>query len=121
MPPFEQVRTQIIDAIAAGRLAAGARLPAVRRLAEELGLAAGTVARAYKELEAAGFVATLGRNGTVVSPQGDPAQRRAQSAAAEFAQQMRSLRVDDAQALALVAAALRSGGTASTRDTAAAD
>lgn len=65
-PAYEQIRLQISGLIAAGGLAAGTRLPAVRSLAADLGLAAGTVARAYKELEQAGLIETRRRNGTVV-------------------------------------------------------
>ena len=36
-PPYEQLRVQVRDAVAAGSLAAGAKLPTVRALAEELG------------------------------------------------------------------------------------
>ena len=64
--PFEQVRTQIATAVAAGRLSAGTRLPTVRQLAADLGLAANTVARAYRELEADAVVTTHGRRGTFV-------------------------------------------------------
>ena len=66
--PFEQVRDQFADLIATGALAEGDRLPTVRGLAGELQLAAGTVARAYKELEAQGLVTTRSRAGTVVAP-----------------------------------------------------
>jgi DNA-binding transcriptional regulator YhcF (GntR family) len=65
-PPYEQIRVQISALIAAGGLPAGTRLPAVRSLAADLGLAAGTVARAYKELEQSGLIETRRRNGTVV-------------------------------------------------------
>ncbi|MEV4724242.1 GntR family transcriptional regulator, partial [Micromonospora humida] len=54
VPPFEQVRQQIAELIRWGVLAEGQRLPTVRQLAADLGLANGTVARAYQELEAAG-------------------------------------------------------------------
>ncbi|AKT51383.1 GntR family transcriptional regulator [Arsenicicoccus sp. oral taxon 190] len=64
--PYEQIVAQVTDAIAAGTLATGARLPTVRQLAGDLGLAVNTVAKAYKQLEAEGHVATRGRNGTVV-------------------------------------------------------
>ncbi|RKR20644.1 GntR family transcriptional regulator [Arthrobacter oryzae] len=67
VPPFEQIREQIASLITVGALAPGTRLPAVRSLAGDLGLAAGTVARAYKELERAGLVETRRRNGTVVA------------------------------------------------------
>jgi len=68
VPPFEQLRAQFAAQIESGRLAAGAKLPPVRRLADQLGLAANTVARAYRELETAGLVVTGGRNGTSVAP-----------------------------------------------------
>ena len=53
--------------VAGGELPAGTRLPTVRQLAADLGLAANTVARAYRELEADGVIATHGRRGTFVS------------------------------------------------------
>ena len=52
VPPYEQIRTQIASLIATGALPAGTRLPTVRDLATDLGVAVGTVARAYRELEA---------------------------------------------------------------------
>jgi DNA-binding transcriptional regulator YhcF (GntR family) len=64
--PYEQVRRQIAGLIRSGELARGNRLPTVRQLAGDLGLAVNTVARAYKELEAEGMVATRGRHGTFV-------------------------------------------------------
>lgn len=106
VPPFEQVRSQIVDAVSAGTLTPGERLPPVRGLAEQLGLAAGTVARAYRELEASGVIETRGRNGTFVSPHGDAARREAQRLAAAFADQIRALRLTPEEALALVGAAL---------------
>ncbi|KXZ61533.1 MAG: GntR family transcriptional regulator [Microbacterium sp. 69-7] len=112
VPPFEQLRRQLIDDVSTGTLAPGTRLPTVRRLAEDLGLAPGTVARAYRELESAGIIETRGRNGTFVAPQGDAALREAQRAAASFVDQVRTLRIDPEQALALVHAALRSAPTA---------
>lgn len=70
-PPYEQIRAQVTSLIALGALAAGTRLPTVRRLAADLGIAAGTVARAYRELEQAGLIETRRRNGSVVA--GPPA------------------------------------------------
>jgi DNA-binding transcriptional regulator YhcF (GntR family) len=66
-PPYEQLRTQVASQVAGGELAAGTRLPTVRSLAEQLGVAVNTVARAYRELEADGVVTTNGRHGTVVA------------------------------------------------------
>lgn len=65
-PPFEQLRSQIATQVTSGELSAGTRLPTVRQLATDLGVAPNTVARAYRELEADGVVATHGRNGTMV-------------------------------------------------------
>ncbi len=66
-PPFEQLRRQLAGAIQAGTLASGTRLPTVRQLAADLGLAPGTVMRAYAELEASGLVTTRRGLGTVVA------------------------------------------------------
>lgn len=77
--PFEQVRRQIADGAATGSLPAGHQLPTVRALATELGLAANTVAKAYRALEADGIVQTRGRAGTSI------ATRRAHDAAADEA------------------------------------
>jgi len=64
-PPFEQIREQLTDQIRSGALAAGTRLPSVRQLAGDLRLAAGTVARAYSELESDGLLESS-RSGTRV-------------------------------------------------------
>ena len=66
-PPYEQIRGQVATMIAAGTLAPGAQLPPIRQLAADLGLAANTVARAYRELESAGLVASRVRHGTTVT------------------------------------------------------
>lgn len=67
VPPYEQLRQQVTALVLGGALTTGARLPAIRQLANDLGLAGGTVARAYRELEADGVVTTNGRHGTVVA------------------------------------------------------
>jgi DNA-binding transcriptional regulator YhcF (GntR family) len=106
-PPYEQIRVQVRDAVAGGALAAGAKLPTVRALADELGLAVNTVARAYRELETDGIIETRGRAGSFVAPQGDAGQQQAQVAAREFVERARRLGLDDASALDLVRAAQR--------------
>jgi len=67
VPPWRQVRDQILDQVDRGQLPIGARLPAIRQLAADLDVAPGTVARAYKELEAEGVLRTARRHGTVVA------------------------------------------------------
>lgn len=88
-PPFEQLRAQIAGRASSGQLTAGTRLPTVRALAAELGLAANTVARAYKELEADGVVVTEGRRGTFVAS--NPTPYDAVDAASEYAATARRL------------------------------
>lgn len=66
-PPFEQVRRQIAAAASAGTLDPGHKLPTVRQLAADLGLAVNTVARAYRELESDHLIETHGRRGTFVA------------------------------------------------------
>ncbi|MFK0006740.1 GntR family transcriptional regulator [Paenarthrobacter sp. NPDC090520] len=66
VPPYEQIRRQLSSLIAVGVLPPGSRLPTVRSLAADLGIAAGTVARAYRELEQSGLIEARRRNGTVV-------------------------------------------------------
>ncbi|HEV2373103.1 MAG TPA: GntR family transcriptional regulator [Streptosporangiaceae bacterium] len=68
VPPYEQIRAQLTQLITAGVLDTGQRLPPVRQLAADLGLAPGTVARAYTELEQAGLVAARRGGGTRVLP-----------------------------------------------------
>ena len=91
--PFEQLRTQLAGRVASGELPPGTKLPTVRALAERLGLAAGTVARAYRELEVDGVVVTEGRRGTfVASSAAAPADAAAvETAAATYAATARRL------------------------------
>ena len=107
VPPFEQLRVQILDAANEGRLAVGTRLPPVRALAARLGLAVNTVARAYRELEQAEVVTTRSRAGTVIAAAGDNGRRRVAEAAAVFADSVRANGLDPQEAMTYVETALR--------------
>lgn len=96
-PPYAQVREQVRAQVESGALAPGTRLPTVRALAGELGLAANTVARAYRELESLGVIETRGRAGSVVT--GGGVERAARLAAHEYVERVRALGLDDAAAL----------------------
>lgn len=74
-PPYEQLRRQFADLISAGVLEESTRLPPLRQLAADLGLAVGTVARTYRELELSGLVSSRRGGGTKVSA--GPARRSA--------------------------------------------
>lgn len=107
VPPFEQLRTQITSMVRLGLLGEGARLPSIRQLANDLGLAGGTVARAYRELEVDGTVVTKGRHGTTVggsqngTAEAAPELRRA----AAYADKVRRLGVAEGEAVAALRAA----------------
>jgi DNA-binding transcriptional regulator YhcF (GntR family) len=105
--PYEQVRRRIAELAASGGLAAGTRLPPVRQLAADLGLAANTVARAYRELEQAGLVQTRGRAGTVVTARAARVPAEAVQAARRYAERTRALGLSPEAALELVRAALQ--------------
>ncbi|MGV0849644.1 GntR family transcriptional regulator [Mycolicibacterium phlei] len=98
---FDQLRSQIIEAVRDGRLPPGTRLPTVRDLAGQLGLAVNTVARAYRELESAGIVETRGRFGTFIA-RADPADAAMASAATAFVSAAKALGVGKAEAMRYV-------------------
>jgi GntR family transcriptional regulator len=107
-PPYEQIRAQIAAAIDSGQLEEGTRLPSIRALAADLGVATGTVARAYRELEGAGLVASRRRLGTVVTAPSMPvaASSDVRQAAAELASRAHQAGMSEETALSLLRAAL---------------
>lgn len=112
VPPFEQVRSQLASLITSGALAPGARLPSVRDLAADLGLAVGTVARAYRELEASGLVVSRRRTGTVVAEDVAVESDVLQEPIAQLISEADAAGVSNEQVLVLVQGALlrREGG-----------
>lgn len=109
VPPYEQIRAQVAALIAAGSLTAGARLPTVRDLAADLGVAVGTVVRAYRELEAGSLVVSRRRTGTVVAPGGTLGDNAVRAAVAALVKAARRSSLTDADVLALVRGALLDG------------
>jgi GntR family transcriptional regulator len=108
MAAWRQVHDQIERLVSIGTLPPGTPLPTIRQLARDLGLAAGTVARAYRELETAGVVHTARRQGTVVAAA--PASRRPdplRQAAADYVARARGLGIPEDQAVAQVRALYR--------------
>lgn len=81
--PAEQLVAQIAASIDGGELVPGERLPTIRSLAADLGLAPGTVAKAYAELERAGWLHGQGRRGTVVAERRPSAEEQRVAQAAE--------------------------------------
>jgi GntR family transcriptional regulator len=115
-PPYEQIRAQVAMMIATGTLPPGAHLPSIRQLAADLGLAANTVARAYRELELERLVVSRVRHGTTVAQTPRPGmpqaevRRRLTEAASAFAAMARQLGVDAGEAEAAARAALAAAG-----------
>jgi GntR family transcriptional regulator len=76
VPIYHQIVTQVKHLVAAGRLKPGQELPPIRTLAQQLLVNPNTVARAYRELEAAGIVSSRRGAGTHVSDEGSPLARK---------------------------------------------
>jgi GntR family transcriptional regulator len=112
VPPYEQIRVQLADLISVGRLEQGARLPSVRQLASDLGLANNTVVRAYRELETAGLVRSRRGSGTqvVAPPTATDVKAKLAEYAHGYAAAVRQLDARDEDALAAVRHALASFG-----------
>jgi DNA-binding transcriptional regulator YhcF (GntR family) len=110
-PPYEQIRISIRRLVATGELSLGSRLPTVRQLASDLGLAPGTIARAFRELESEGIIETRGRHGTRVKstppvPRRAEGDRRIRDAAAQYAAVAAELAIDSETAVDHVRQAL---------------
>ena len=111
-PPYEQLRRQLVELIQSGVLVPGDRLPPLRQLASDLGLAVGTVARTYRELESGGLVVSRRGGGTRVQrgiAGRSEAQRRQalRELAASYVQQARLIGFDDDDARTALADAMK--------------
>jgi GntR family transcriptional regulator len=105
-PPYEQVRAQLAGHIRAGALRPGDKLPVVRALAADLGVATNTIARAYRELEGGGLVTTRRRVGTIVQAPPSPAGPELQEQAVRFVRAARSAGLADEEVVDLVRGAM---------------
>lgn len=75
-PIYRQIRDQIVLGIARGALLDGQKLPTVRALADECGVNAMTVSKAYQLLKAEGYLTADRRGGTAVRCPQQPRQPR---------------------------------------------
>jgi len=109
LPVYEQVREQIRRMVAAGVLQPGTRLPTIRQLAADLGLAKGTIERAYELLEGDAVIARHGRNGSYVSDVAQSTEREMTVALEVAAEALvivaRQLGADEAATLRAVSSA----------------
>jgi len=112
VPPFEQFWSQIAAMAASGVLPTGTRLPPIRQLAADLGLAPGTVSRAYRELEAAGVLVANGRHGSHIAQppviSQDERENQLRRAAAGYALQAAQLGASKDDAIDMARTAIES-------------
>ncbi|MBO1900888.1 GntR family transcriptional regulator [Leucobacter weissii] len=106
VPPSAQLRDAVLAGVGDGTLTPGQRLPTVRGLAARLGIAANTVAGAYRALERAGVIEGRGRAGTFVSLGDDPVAAEARRIALETAAALAELGVDRDEAIRLLTEAV---------------
>lgn len=107
VPVYEQIRAQVAAFILTGTLRVGDRLPTIRALAADLGIAINTVARAYQELDTDGLIKRRRRAGTVVTAQPAlPDLGMVREAARHLAAQARAAGVEQETVVALVREAM---------------
>ncbi len=107
LPAYEQIRLQVLAHLATGRLGSGDVVPGVRELAAQLGVASGSVQRAYRELERSGVLVTDGSARPHVSdvPASLPTSEL-RTAAVRLVAWARDAGLDDQQVLDVVRRAL---------------
>ena len=103
-PIYEQVKDGLRRLMVTGVLQGGDKLPSVRQLATQLTVNPNTVARAYSELEAEGFVCTVGGKGTFVAEgreQNDGRKRELTERLVPILQELRDLGLTQEELLQL--------------------
>jgi GntR family transcriptional regulator len=114
VPVYEQIRSQIAAMAESNALPAGTQLPSVRQLAKDLGIAPGTVAKAYQCLDETSVTTAHRRHGTVISDRATAgmSERVAtlRAAATAYAETARLLNVPTGTARSLVSRALDATG-----------
>jgi GntR family transcriptional regulator len=111
LPVYEQVREQITRMVTSRNLPVGTQLPTIRQLASDLGLAKGTIAKAYELLESQGLIESRGRHGTFVAdtPMTSAKDRRAalHNAAQSFVVLAQQLGADETAMISAASSAWR--------------
>lgn len=75
-PIYEQIKDGMRRLVVTGVMPAGEKLPSVRELAAELAINPNTISRAYRELEAEGYIYTASGKGSFVSDKAEVDERR---------------------------------------------
>ena len=109
IPVYQQLRSQLRRLIASGRLPTGSRLPTIRQLANDLGIASATVSRVYELLASDGWVTGAGRHGTIVvgEPRRSDVAVELEDEAEQLATAASQLGMSEQQVVGLVTKAFR--------------
>lgn len=92
-PIYEQVRDGFRQMILTGVLPADTRMPSVRELAASLTINPNTIQRAYRELEAEGYICSVPGKGSFVRERSEAAAMRRTELLKELAGLVKELRV----------------------------
>jgi DNA-binding transcriptional regulator YhcF (GntR family) len=85
-PVFQQIVDQVHFSISAGESLPGERLPSIRALATELGVAPNTVSKAYRQLEFRGLISAHDRSGYSVLAAAPDSRYQARGVSADKAE-----------------------------------
>ena len=99
-PIYEQIQTELRRLMLSGVLPPGCRLPSVRELAGQLAINPNTIQRAYRELEADGYILSVAGKGSFVAQVDQLAEQQKKQAVDAFraaAQKLRQLGLTQAQ------------------------
>ena len=83
-PIYEQIMEGIRKLVVTDSLAVGEKLPSVRELASKMAINPNTISRAYKELEAEGYIYTISGKGTFVAEKKDVKEHRTKELLEKF-------------------------------------
>ena len=99
-PIYEQIQSELLRLMLTGALPPGSRLPSVRELAGQLAINPNTIQRAYRELEADGYILSVAGKGSFVAQVDQIAEQQKKQAVGAFlaaAQRLRALGLTQAQ------------------------
>ena len=99
-PIYEQIQSELRRLMLTGALPPGSRLPSVRELAGPLAINPNTIQRAYRELEADGYILSVAGKGSFVAQVDQIAEQQKKQAVGAFlaaAQRLRALGLTQAQ------------------------
>ena len=116
-PIYEQIKEKVKQLIISGAMPADTQLPSVRDLAQQMAINPNTIQRAYKELEAEGYIYSVRAKGNFVAPvQKSALQDRCTELLASLVKTVRELAfagVPKAEVLARVEHVYSEGGSVS--------